>query len=206
MSDKDKNSEILVLRHQLTILQRQIDKPRLTTTDRAFLAVLLHRLPRTRLRQLHLIVSPGTILRWHRDLIRRRHTNASRSKRPGRPPTRRAIQTLVLRLARENSSWGLSANPWGAGHTRNHTRTLHRVGNPQGSPDRPIARPRSRQLGRFPPQSSQCHRGLRLLHRRHAQRCDILRLRRHRARQSPRPHPWCYRTPERRVDLGQRQR
>lgn len=106
MNDKDKNSEILALRHQLTILQRQIDKPRLTTTDRAFLAALLHRLPRTRLRQLHLIVSPDTILRWHRDLIRRRHTNASRSKRPGRPPTRRAIQTLVLRLARENPSWG----------------------------------------------------------------------------------------------------
>ncbi|MCW2913724.1 MAG: Integrase catalytic region [Actinomycetia bacterium] len=75
------------------------------TPDRqAFLAALLQRLPRIRLRRLHLIVSPDTILRWHRDLLRR--ANASPSQRPGRPPARRAIQALVLRLARENSGWG----------------------------------------------------------------------------------------------------
>ncbi|MCW2863775.1 MAG: hypothetical protein JWP48_5483 [Actinoallomurus sp.] len=106
MSDTDKDIEILTLRHQLTIMQRQIPKPRLTSADRAFLAALLHRLPRLRLRQLRLIVSPDTILRRHRDLIRRRHADASRRKNPGRPPTRRAIQSLVLRLARENQSWG----------------------------------------------------------------------------------------------------
>ncbi|MGW7006275.1 integrase core domain-containing protein, partial [Streptomyces sp. NPDC054933] len=71
-----------------------------------FLAALLHQLPRARLRKLHLIVSPDTILRWHRNLIRRRHARISRRKRPGRPPTRRAIQTLILRLARENCRWG----------------------------------------------------------------------------------------------------
>jgi transposase InsO family protein len=106
MSDVDKNVEILALRHQLAILQRQIDRPRLTPPDRAFLAALLHRLPRPTLRQLHLIVSPDTVLRWHRDLLRRHHANASRPKRPGRPPTVRSIQTLVLRLAKENPSWG----------------------------------------------------------------------------------------------------
>jgi putative transposase len=106
MSDVDKNVEILALRHQLAILQRQIDKPRLTPPDRAFLAALLHRLSRPRLRQLHLIVSPDTVLRWHRDLLRRRHAKASRPKRPGRPPTVRSIKALVLRLARENTSWG----------------------------------------------------------------------------------------------------
>jgi transposase len=106
MSDTDKDIEILALRHQLVVLQRQIDKPRLTPPDRAFLAALLHRLPRLKLRQLHLIVSPDTVLRWHRDLLRRHHAKASRPKRPGRPPTRRRIQTLVLRLARENPSWG----------------------------------------------------------------------------------------------------
>jgi hypothetical protein len=58
MSDSDKNVEILALRHQLAILQRQIDRPRLTPPDRAFLAALLHRLPRPTLHQLHLIVSP----------------------------------------------------------------------------------------------------------------------------------------------------
>jgi transposase InsO family protein len=106
MSDLDKNIEILTLRHQLAILQRQIDKPRLTPPDRIFLAALLHRLPRSSLRQLHLLVSPETALRWHRDLLRRRHARASRPKRPGRPRTVRSIQTLTLRLARENHSWG----------------------------------------------------------------------------------------------------
>jgi putative transposase len=72
-SDTGKDVEILALRHQLAILQCQIERPRLTGTDRVFLAALLHRLPKVRLRELQLIVSPDTILRWHRDLIRRRH-------------------------------------------------------------------------------------------------------------------------------------
>jgi putative transposase len=105
-SDANKNVEILALRHQLAVLQRQIDKPRLAPPDRAFLAALLHRLPRLTLRQLHLIVSPDTVLRWHRDLLRRRHAKASRPKRPGRPPTVRSIRRLVLRLANENARWG----------------------------------------------------------------------------------------------------
>jgi len=63
LSDTAKDIEILALRHQLAILQRQIDTPRLTGTDRAFLAALLHRLPKVRLRQLQLIVSPDKILR-----------------------------------------------------------------------------------------------------------------------------------------------
>ncbi|MFF7888683.1 hypothetical protein ACH40F_47850 [Streptomyces sp. NPDC020794] len=102
MSDVDKDIEILTLRHQLAVVQRQIDRPRVTPADRAFLAALLHRLPRVRLRRLHLIVSPDTILRWHRDLMRRRHADASRRERPGRPPTRRKVQALVLCLAREH--------------------------------------------------------------------------------------------------------
>ncbi len=102
----DKDIQILALRHQLVILQRQTDRPRLTGTDRVLLAALLHRLPRIRLRQVALIVSADTILRWHRDLIRRRHAKRSRRNRPGRPPTRRSARALVLRLARENSSWG----------------------------------------------------------------------------------------------------
>jgi transposase len=106
MSDVDKDMEMLTLRHQLAVLQRQIDKPRVIAADRAFLTVVLHRLPRAKLRQLYLIVSPDTILRWHRDLLRRRHAGACRRKRAGRPPTRRSVQALILRLARENSGWG----------------------------------------------------------------------------------------------------
>src|SRR5215211_6604080 len=106
MSDVDKHVEILALRHQLAVLQRQVGRPGLTAPDRAFLAALLHRLPRPTLRRLYLIVSPDTVLRWHRDLLRTRHAKASRPKRPGRSPTVRSIKSLVLRLAEENSSWG----------------------------------------------------------------------------------------------------
>jgi putative transposase len=86
MSDVDKNVEILALRHQLAVLQRQLDKPHPTTSDRAFLAALLHRLPRPTPRQLHLIVSPNTIPRWHRNLraagTRRRPARNGRASRP----------------------------------------------------------------------------------------------------------------------------
>jgi putative transposase len=108
MSNRDKDVEILALRHQITVLQRQLgtQKPRFAAADRAFLAALLHRLPRDVLRRVRLLVRPDTVLRWHRDLTARRHAAISRSKRPGRPRTVRSIRTLVLRLARENPSWG----------------------------------------------------------------------------------------------------
>jgi transposase len=70
------------------------------------LAALLHGLPRRVLTHLHLIVRPDTILRWHRDLIARRHAEQSRPKRPGRPRTVRSVRLLVLRLVRENPQWG----------------------------------------------------------------------------------------------------
>jgi transposase len=106
MSNREKDLEILALRHQLVILQRQTGKPQLTWPDRALLAALLHHLPRERLRRLHLIVSPDTVLRWHRELLRRRQAKASRPRRPGRPRTVRSIRALVLRLVRENPAWG----------------------------------------------------------------------------------------------------
>jgi hypothetical protein len=85
MSDRDKDTEILALSHQLTVLQRQLgnERARFTPADRAFLAALLHRLPREALRRLRLLVRPDTILRWHRDLIARRHAARSTPKRPG---------------------------------------------------------------------------------------------------------------------------
>jgi putative transposase len=108
MSDRDKDTEILVLRHQIVVLQRQLgaQRPRFRPSDRALLGALLHRLPTDVLRRLGLLVRPDTILRWHRDLIARRHAVASRPRRPGRPRTLRSIRLLVLRLARENPSWG----------------------------------------------------------------------------------------------------
>jgi hypothetical protein len=85
---------------------RVTTRPYLGPADRALLAALLHPLPRPALRRLQLLVHPGTVLRWHRDLIARRHATVSRPRRSGRPRTLRSIRALALRLARENSSWG----------------------------------------------------------------------------------------------------
>src|SRR4051794_13738342 len=104
MSDRTKDVEILALRHQITVLERQLhgEKVRFTWADRALLAALLHRLPRDVLRSLRQLVRPETVLRWHRDLFARRHTNASRPRRRGRPSIVRSIRALVLRLVAEN--------------------------------------------------------------------------------------------------------
>jgi putative transposase len=120
LSDRDKDVEVLTLRHQLTVLQRQLgtERVRFDGTDRAFLAALLHRLPRPVLGGMRLLVRPDTVLRWHRDLLARRHAYLSRPKRRGRPRTVRSVRVLVLRLARENPSWDTedcTANCWCSG-------------------------------------------------------------------------------------------
>ena len=108
MSDRDKDVEILALRHQIAVLERQLGttRPRFCPGDRAFLAALLHRLPSEVLSRLWLLIRPETVLRWHRDLLGRRYAARSRPRRPGRPRTVRSIRQLVLRLARENPCWG----------------------------------------------------------------------------------------------------
>lgn len=108
MSDRVKEVEILALRHQITVLERQLGEKRVrfSPSDRAFLAALLHKLPRDVLCRLRLLVRPDTLLRWHRSLIARRHAAVSRPKRPGRPRAVRSIRALTLRLARENPTWG----------------------------------------------------------------------------------------------------
>jgi len=104
----EKDAEILALRHQLAVLQRHLDGQRIRfdPADRAWLAALLHPLPRPTLHRLQLLVRPDTILRWHRDLLARRHAAASRPRRRGRPRTVRSIRKLVLRLVADNPSWG----------------------------------------------------------------------------------------------------
>jgi len=105
---RDKEVEILALRHQIAVLERQLGKnrPRFCPGDRAFLAALLHQLPRGVLGRFGLLVRPETALRWHRDMLARRHAARSRPRRLGRPRTVRSIRLLVLRLARENPCWG----------------------------------------------------------------------------------------------------
>jgi putative transposase len=108
VSSPDKDAEILALRHQLSVLQRQLgtDRARFTPGDRALLAALLHRVPREVLKRLHLVVRPDTVLRWHRDVVARRHAQRSRPRHLGRLRTVRSIRVLVLRLVRENPGWG----------------------------------------------------------------------------------------------------
>jgi transposase len=100
-------AEILILRHQLAVLQRrQPRRPNLNWADRALLAALLSVIPKARRQGLRLPVTPDTILRWHRDIVRRRWAARSKRAKTGRPATRRNIKALVLRLARENPEWG----------------------------------------------------------------------------------------------------
>jgi putative transposase len=95
--DRAKELEILVLRHELSILRRRVDRPRFEPHDRLLLAALSRLFPR---RSWNLfLVQPETLLRWHRRLVARRWTYPHR--RPGRPPMGRAVRELVLRLARE---------------------------------------------------------------------------------------------------------
>ena len=100
--------EILALRHQITVLERQLggQRVRFDASDRAFLAALLHQMPAHALHRMRLLIRPDTILRWHRDLMAGRHATRSRPKRGGRPCTVRSIRVLVLRLAAENPGWG----------------------------------------------------------------------------------------------------
>jgi putative transposase len=102
-----KTAEILILRHQLTVLQRrQPRRPKLNWADRALFAALLSVIPKARRHRLRLLVTPDTILRWHCDIIRRRQAARSSHGRSGRPAARRNIQALIRRLARENPEWG----------------------------------------------------------------------------------------------------
>lgn len=107
-SHRDKDAEILALRHQLAVPHRRLGGQRVQfePADRAWLAALLSTLPRPSLYSLRLLVRPDTILRWHRDLHARRHAAASRPRRRGRPRTIGSVRALVLRLVRENPSWG----------------------------------------------------------------------------------------------------
>ena len=102
-SGRSKELEIIVLRHQLTVLQRQSGRPQLNDEDRTVLGVIAAALPR-RVRE-GWIVTPETLLRWHRKRIARHWTQPPR-KRLGRPPTAAELRRLIVRLATENPTWG----------------------------------------------------------------------------------------------------
>jgi putative transposase len=101
-SDTTKDVEILVLRHQLAVLQRRTPRPRISWPDRALIAALTRLLP-TR-RRLGLLVTPATILRWHQRLVSRHWT--TQPARSGRPAIPAGLRALAVRLATENPTWG----------------------------------------------------------------------------------------------------
>ncbi|MFD0031476.1 integrase core domain-containing protein [Streptomyces sp. NPDC055059] len=99
-----KDAEVLALRHENAVLRRQIARVRYEPADRIWLAVLSTLMPRDRWRQVF-TVTPATLLRWHRQLLARKWTFTQR-RRPGRPSIAATIKQLILRLARDNSTWG----------------------------------------------------------------------------------------------------
>lgn len=107
-SSRSTNAEILVLRHEVAVLRRQVSRQRLSWADRAVFAALTRWLSQAG--RLHRIVTPETVLRWHRDLVARRW-NQPRRRHTGGRSTASELRQLVLRPAAENSTWGVPEDP-----------------------------------------------------------------------------------------------
>ena len=99
----DAEAEVFVLRHELAVLRRQIKRPKLRRRDKLFLSAMSRTLPRERWAAF--IVTPATLLRWHRELVRRKWTYKRRPSQ-GRPPIDSETRALIVRMARENRRWG----------------------------------------------------------------------------------------------------
>jgi hypothetical protein len=107
-SDRAKDAEILIVRHQVAVLRRQVKTPQMSWADRAVLAVPGRLLTRAQLRRLRLIISPRTLLRWHAHLLRRLWTCPRRAR--GRPRTTKPVRVLILQMARDNPSGDTGAS------------------------------------------------------------------------------------------------
>ena len=149
-TDRDKDVEILLLRHQLRLLQRERPRPpRLSRWEKLTLAVLTAKLthltagPSARLDQILLLFKPETVLKWHRELVRCKWT-IRRERAGGRPATPAEVEALVMRLVRENAGWGyrrIQGELIKLGHLLSHT-TVRAILQRHGLPPAPERRRR----------------------------------------------------------------
>jgi len=132
LTDRAKDAEILALRHQIMVLERQLggQRVRFAAADRALLAALLHAFPAGALGRMRLLVRPGTVLRWHRDLLARRHAAASRPKQRGRPPAHTVDPVTGAAIGAGEPRLGIPADPRRVADTWSSGGGVHRVGDP----------------------------------------------------------------------------
>ena len=112
----DPESELLLLRHQLCVLRRQVKRPQLDIADRTIMAALSRRVSRTA--WVGMLVQPGTVLGWHRELVRRKWAAFGRRRGPGRPHLDSELQTLILEMGQGQPEMGLRPHPRRAAQAR----------------------------------------------------------------------------------------
>jgi hypothetical protein len=192
-----KDAGLLVLRHENTVLRRQISRARYQPGDRLWLAALSRLIPRQRWGEVFAVI-PATLLAWHRHLVTRKWDYTSR-RRPGRPSTEAVIRKLVIRMATDNLACGhrrAQGELVKLGHpiaASTVWQILHAAGidpAPAGQAD----------LEAVPDRAGSRHSGGRLRPCGHRAAAAYLRADRHRARYPPRPPGRHHREPRRRVD------
>ena len=196
-----KTAEILILRHQLAVLQRrQPRRPKLNWADRALLTALLSVIPKAHRHGLRLLVTPDTIVRWHRDIVRRRWAARSVHAKTGRPATRGEHQGPGPPAGPGEPRMGLPQDPRGTGRPGREGIGVDSVGDSEECRKRARAATDRASLIAVPALSGRGDPGVRLLHSRPARRHAGLHSGRGRARDPAHPHPRSHAASNRRIE------